>query len=229
MPDERILRLSRDIERIVQEQDYIKKKMELVENLIQENETIKAYLANIEEKLSLIDTVLEENRFLKEKIAQLEEKIKKQPSRKKKSVKLDYIFTGISKAVDSFEKGSKVAGGKKFVISDIQMELKGLVSPERGELKLVIPEEPEELPPEILSRINFRLSPSISYEEEWIEIPNLIGTDKDDAVKKLEELGFRVDIQEVETNFPSGIVVKIVPEPYVEARQGTEVVLYVSK
>ncbi|WP_457638567.1 PASTA domain-containing protein [Persephonella sp.] len=229
MPDD-IRKLDEKVSRVFDEQLEIKRKVEDIAYTFEEERSRLDFLVSqLEEKLSAIDAVLKENEMLKEKVFELEKKIKEKPKTKRPVLKLDNVFLNVSKAVENFEKGAAVKGGKHFVVSDIDMEIRGVIELDKNSLKISVPQLEEEISPDILSRIRFRIQPSIEYEEEWIELPNLIGMDVEEGKSHLKKLGLKTEIIYIETDYPSGTIVRMEPEPYTEVKPAVKIKLFVSK
>ncbi len=213
-------------------EEFIRRLTETVERLEAERNSLRLEISNLERELSQIKELGNEISLLKEKIVYLEEQLKKQPSRKKrlKKISMNQLLSSINRSVSEFERATKqVSAEKYYTISDITVELKAFVDLD-DEMKIKIPDETVEISPEMLSRINFRLSPVvIEKEEEWIEVPNLVGLGLKEGEKLLKEKGLKYKVEKKESLYPENIIINQYPEPYTEVKKEVVIKLYVSK
>ncbi|MBK3332345.1 PASTA domain-containing protein [Persephonella atlantica] len=213
-------------------EEFIRRLAETVERLEAERNSLRLEISNLERELSQIKELENEISLLKEKIVYLEEQLKKQPPKKKrlKKISINQFLNSINSSILEFERATKqVSGEKSYTISDITVELRVLVDLD-DEMKIKVPDETVEISPEMLSKINFRLSPVvIEKEEEWIEVPNLVGLGLKEGEKLLKEKGLKYKVEKKESPYPENTIINQYPEPYTEVKKEVVIKLYVSK
>lgn len=239
MPQESINKIRKNIKELSIKYEYLEKKVSNIDSNIDKkleeinrgNQSLRLLISNIEKKLEHIDELKKENQILKKKIVELEKKISSEkPEKQVKKITLDKFLTEINKSLISFEEGTKVTKNKLFKVADVQIELKSFIDiEENGNIKMAVPSSTEEIDANLLSKINLKLSPALFKEEEWIELPNLIGISQKDAEKTLKKLGVKnIEIEKKESPYPSGTVIGQEPEPYTEIKEDVKVKLIIS-
>ncbi len=151
------------------------------------------------------------------------------------SLKSLNLISSFQKSIEKMQESLKTADSRVgYSIGNLEVSLKTNVSlDEQGEIAYQLPGVGEVTSSEALSTINFSLRPVPKVEPpapDTVEVPNLIGLDRDAATQIVNEASLTVGtVTERSSPTRSGTVIGQTPESYARAPVGTEVNLIVSK
>ncbi len=151
------------------------------------------------------------------------------------SLKSLNLISSFQKSIEKMQESLKTADSRVgYSIGNLEVSLKTNVSlDEQGEIAYQLPGVGEVTSSEALSTINFSLRPVPKVEPpapDTVEVPNLIGLDRDAATQIVNEASLTVGtVTERSSPTRSGTVIGQTPESYARAPMGTEVNLIVSK
>jgi beta-lactam-binding protein with PASTA domain len=174
-----------------------------------------------------VTRLIGENQELKQQLDQIH---LERPSLKSDS--LIYVF---QKSIEKMQEGLKAPGQNVgYTISNLDVQLKANIGvDDKGEVTFQLPKIGEKPTIESLSILSFNLRPIpvIPAEpEDRVEVPNLIGVEKELAEELIKSAGLSVgDVKEITSLTRPGLVVGQSPEAYAKAPAGTKVDLIVSR
>ncbi len=176
---------------------------------------------------SQVSKLLDENQQLKQSIESMR---KDRPGLK--SGNLIHVFQqSIAKMQESLKVPDQRVG---YTISNMDVQLKtNLAVDKEGELSFQLPTVGETMAPESLSSVSFTIKPVPLIPSEpgdRVEVPNLVGANKEYALEMIQSEGFTVgDIIETQSMTTPGLVIRQSPEPFSKAPRKTRIDLVVSK
>jgi len=174
-----------------------------------------------------INVLTEENLELRNEIDRLKVQ--------RPSLKSLNLISSFQKSIEKMQESLKTADSRVgYSIGNLEVSLKTNVSlDEQGEIAYQLPAVGEATSSEGLSTINFSLRPVPKVEPpapDTVEVPNLIGLDRDAAIQIVNEANLSVGkVTERSSPTRSGTVIGQTPESYARAPVGTRVDLIVSK
>lgn len=151
------------------------------------------------------------------------------------SLKSLNLISSFQKSIEKMQESLKTADSRVgYSIGNLEVSLKTNVSlDEQGDIAYQLPGVGEVTSSEGLSTINFSLRPVPKVEPpapDTVEVPNLIGLDRDAAIQIVNEANLSVGtVTERSSPTRSGTVIGQTPESYARAPVGTRVDLIVSK
>lgn len=151
------------------------------------------------------------------------------------SLKSVNLISSFQQSIEKMQESLKTADSRVgYAMGNLEVSLKTNVSlDEQGEITYQLPAVGEVTSSEGLSTINFSLRPVpkvIPPPPDTVEVPNLIGFDRDVAIQIVNEANLSVGtITERISSTRSGLVIGQTPESYARAPVGTKVDLIVSK
>ncbi len=198
-------------------------------NLAKKREILSAEKENFKKNIA---TLTEEKQQLEDKLKKVETELIRP---KLTSTELVSSFKEAMYAMQEVLKTKK--GRVDYSIDKFEVDLKANVGANKN--KKVIIQTPyltEKVPAENLSniRFSFKAVPRLGVDEieieKFISVPNLIGRDKNDAIKIVKDAGLTIgDINEVVSPTPSGIVIGQNPEAESMIPPGNVVNIVISK
>ena len=174
-----------------------------------------------------VTRLIGENQELKQRLDQIH--------LERPSLKSDSLIHVFQKSIEKMQEGLKVPGQRVgYTISNLDVQLKANVGvDDEGEVTFQLPRIGEKPTIESLSVLSFNLRPIpvIPVEiDERVEVPNLIGVEKELAEELIKSAGLSVgDVKEITSLTRPGLVVAQSPEAYARAPVGTKVDLIVSR
>ena len=174
-----------------------------------------------------VTRLLGENQELKQRLDQIH--------LERPSLKSDSLIHVFQKSIEKMQEGLKAPGQRVgYTISNLDVQLKTNVGvDDEGEVTFQLPRIGEKPTIESLSVLSFNLRPIpvIPVEpEDRVEVPNLIGVEKELAEELIKSAGLSVgDVKEITSLTKPGLVVAQSPEAYARAPVGTKVDLIVSR
>ncbi len=210
--------------------DNLKKLREDFKRIEDDIRALKSLASRLEENLKYMEELRKENEDIKARLSKIEGK--KPDVKELKGISIDNFLLQINKSLTEFEKGLKsVKIEKAYRLSGVTMEIKSFVEVEEGgNIKIVTPKPGEEIDPGMLSVMKFNLLPEIiPQDEEWIEVPNLIGMPSGKGKRMLETLGLKFSERFERSEYKEGTIIDQIPEPYSEVKRDAQVVIVVSK
>jgi beta-lactam-binding protein with PASTA domain len=174
-----------------------------------------------------VTRLLGENQELKQRLDQIH--------LERPSLKSDSLIHVFQKSIEKMQEGLKAPGQRVgYTISNLDVQLKANVGvDDEGEVTFQLPRIGEKPTIESLSILSFNLRPIpvIPVEiDERVEVPNLIGVEKELAEELIKSAGLSVgDVKEITSLTRPGLVVAQSPEAYARAPAGTKVDLIVSR
>jgi beta-lactam-binding protein with PASTA domain len=174
-----------------------------------------------------VTRLLGENQELKQRLDQIH--------LERPSLKSDSLIHVFQKSIEKMQEGLKTPGQRVgYTISNLDVQLKANVGvDDEGEVTFQLPRIGEKPTIESLSILSFNLRPIpvIPVEiDERVEVPNLIGVEKELAEELIKSAGLSVgDVKEITSLTRPGLVVAQSPEAYARAPAGTKVDLIVSR
>lgn len=188
------------------------------------NENLKRENRELREKVSDLTKV---NQELRNEVANLK--------RQRPSLRSENLASTFQKSIEKMQEGLKAADSRVgYAVSDLDVTLRTNMSlDEQGEIRFQLPTVGEKVAPEGLSTIRFSLKQVPKVEPptpDKVEIPNLIGLDRESAIQRINEAGPTVGtITERKSLTTPGFVIEQSPEPYAMAPKGTKVDLVISR
>lgn len=174
-----------------------------------------------------VTRLLGENQELKQRLDQIH--------LERPSLKSDSLIHVFQKSIEKMQEGLKAPGQRVgYTISNLDVQLKANVGvDDEGEVTFQLPRIGEKPTIESLSVLSFNLRPIpvIPVEpEDRVEVPNLIGVERELAEELIKSAGLSVgDVKEITSLTRPGLVVGQSPEAYARAPVGTKVDLIVSR
>ena len=174
-----------------------------------------------------VTRLIGENQELKQRLDQIH--------LERPSLKSDSLIHVFQKSIEKMQEGLKTPGQRVgYTISNLDVQLKANVGvDDEGEVTFQLPRIGEKPTIESLSVLSFNLRPIpvIPVEiDERVEVPNLIGVEKELAEELIKSAGLSVgDVKEITSLTKPGLVVAQSPEAYARAPVGTKVDLIVSR
>lgn len=174
-----------------------------------------------------VTRLIGENQELKQRLDQIH--------LERPSLKSDSLIHVFQKSIEKMQEGLKAPGQRVgYAISNLDVQLKANVGvDDEGEVTFQLPRIGEKPTIESLSVLSFNLRPIpvIPVEpEDRVEVPNLIGVEKELAEELIKSAGLSVgDVKEITSLTKPGLVVAQSPEAYARAPAGTQVDLIVSR
>jgi len=174
-----------------------------------------------------VTRLLGENQELKQRLNQIQ--------LERPSLKSDSLIHVFQKSIEKMQEGLKVPGQRVgYTISNLDVQLKANVGvDDEGEVTFQLTRIGEKPTIESLSVLSFNLRPIpvIPAEpKDRVEVPNLIGVEKELAEELIKAAGLSVgDVKEITSLTRPGLVVNQSPEAYARAPAGTKVDLIVSR
>ncbi|MCW3989352.1 MAG: PASTA domain-containing protein [Candidatus Bathyarchaeota archaeon] len=174
-----------------------------------------------------VTKLLGENQELKQRLDQIQ--------LERPSLKSDTLIHVFQKSIEKMQEGLKAPGQRVgYTISNLDVQLKANVGvDDEGEITFQLPRIGEKPTIESLSVLSFNLRPIpvIPAEpDDRVEVPNLIGVEKELAEELIKAAGLSVgDVKEITSLTRPGLVVGQSPEAYARAPAGTKVDLIVSR
>jgi beta-lactam-binding protein with PASTA domain len=174
-----------------------------------------------------VTRLLGENQELKQRLDQIH--------LERPNLKSDSLIHVFQKSIEKMQEGLKAPGQRVgYTISNLDVQLKANVGvDDEGEVTFQLPRIGEKPTIESLSILSFNLRPIpvIPVEiDERVEVPNLIGVEKELAEELIKSAGLSVgDVKEITSLTRPGLVVAQSPEAYARAPAGTKVDLIVSR
>ncbi len=210
--------------------DNLKKLREDFKRIEDEIRELKSLASRLEENLRYMEELKKENEYIKARLSKIEGK--KPEVKALTGISIDSFLLQINKSLTEFEKGlKKVEIGKAYKLSGVTMEIRSFVEVEEGgNIKIVTPKPGEEIDPGLLSVMKFNLLPEvIPQDEEWIEVPNLIGMPLEKGKRMLESLGLKFSERFEKSEYKEGTIIDQIPEPYSEVKRDAKVIIVISK
>ncbi len=210
--------------------DNLKKLKEDFKRMEVEIRELKSLASRLEENLRYMEELKKENENIKARLSKIEGK--KPEAKELTGISIDSFLLQINKSLTEFEKGLKeVKIGKAYKLSGVTMEIKSFVEVEEGgNIKIVTPKPGEEIDPGLLSVMKFNMLPEvIPQDEEWIEVPNLIGMPSEKGKGMLESLGLKFSERFEKSEYKEGTIIDQIPEPYSEVKRDVKVIIVISK
>ena len=142
----------------------------------------------------------------------------------------EQLTTSLHAAILKMEDGLKTTGGRvNYTIGNFDAEIKANLSIDSdNKLFLKMPGIGEIVSPENLSVIKLSLKPLPAPRLPLIKVPPLIGMSRNSAVKVIQDIGLKTEIQEKQSKTPTGTVIDQKPEAYTELISGAIVTLIVA-
>ncbi len=142
----------------------------------------------------------------------------------------EQLTTSLSAAILRMEDGLKTTGGRvNYTIGRFDADIKASLSVGNDNtLFIKMPGIGEIVSPENLSVIKLSLKSIPVPRLPLIKVPLLIGMSKNSAVKVIQDIGLKTELQEKQSKTPSGIVIDQKPEAYTELASGTIITLIVA-
>lgn len=174
-----------------------------------------------------VTRLLGENQELKQRLNQIQ--------LERPSLKSDSLIHVFQKSIEKMQEGLKAPGQRVgYTISNLDVQLKANVGvDDEGEVTFQLPRIGEKPTIESLSVLSFNLRPIpvIPAEpEDRVEVPNLIGVEKELAEELIKSAGLSVgDVKEITSLTRPGLVVDQSPEAYARAPADMKVDLIVSR
>ena len=210
--------------------DNLKKLKEDFKRMEVEIRELKSLASRLEENLIYMEELRKENEDIKARLSKIEGK--KPEVKELTGISIDSFLLQINKSLTEFEKGlKKVKIDKAYKLSGVTMEIRSFVEVEEGgNIKIVTPKPGEEIDPGLLSVMRFNLLPEvIPRDEEWIEVPNLIGMPSEKGKRMLETLGLKFSERFEKSEYKEGTIIDQIPEPYSEVKRDVKVTIVTSK
>ena len=210
--------------------DNLKKLKEDFKRMEVEIRELKSLASRLEKNLRYMEELRKENEDIKARLSKVEGK--KPDVKELKGISIDSFLLQINKSLTEFEKGlKKVKTDKAYKLSGVTMEIRSFVEVEEGgNIKIVTPKPGEEIDPGLLSVMRFNLLPEvIPRDEEWIEVPNLIGMPSEKGKRMLETLGLKFSERFEKSEYKEGTIIDQIPEPYSEVKRDVKVTIVTSK
>ncbi len=142
----------------------------------------------------------------------------------------EQLTTSLSAAILRMEEGLKTAGGRvNYTVGRFDADIKASLSVGNDNtLFIKMPRIGEMVSPENLSVIKLSLKSIPVPRLPLIKVPLLIGMSKNSAVKVIQDIGLKTELQEKQSKTPPGIVIDQKPEAYTEVTSGTIITLIVA-
>ncbi len=122
-----------------------------------ENASLKKLNISLQERINVLEA---ENNTLNRRLAAESFKLKTKPSSLIESIQADLL------KVDEF--ALKQKGNTTYIVSDLNMQLKSVITREGDNIVLVLPSTQEGIKPDLLSTLNISIKPiPLPYKEEY--------------------------------------------------------------
>jgi len=141
----------------------------------------------------------------------------------------EQLTTSLRDAISKMEEGLKTEGRGDYTIGSFDAEIKVALSVgDENKIFIKLPYIGEAVTPENLSLIKFSLKSIPKPRIPLIKVPLLIGMSKDSAVKIIQDMGLKTELQERQSRTPPGTVIDQKPEAYTEVAPETIITIIVA-
>jgi regulator of replication initiation timing len=232
--------------KIEKEQEILNEKNRILsqenQNLNSTVSQLKAESADLQARIQSLyqdkETLSKENVGLKSNIAQLEKEQAQAQNRiqileaevSRPKLRPAELGDSLRNALAKMEEGLKNTGGRvDYTVARFDADIKaGLSVGKENEVFVKLPYLGETISPEGLSVLKLTLKAVPKARIPLVKIPQFIGVSKNAALKIIEDLALKAEVQERSSHMAPGTVIDQKPEAYSEVPLETKVTLIVA-